>query len=70
MGQLMPIRNVGDIGVVTDILPSALPTNAFTKAKNVRFDEGKVARSPVFRSIKDSLGMNPRFSYGIPAGSP
>jgi len=69
MGQLVPIRNVGDIGVVTDILPSALPTNAFTRAKNVRFDEGKVARSPVFRSIKDSLGMNPRFTYGIPAAS-
>ena len=69
MGQLLPVRDVGDIGVVTDIRPASLPINAFTKAKNVRFDEGKVGRSPVFRKIKDSLGFNPRFSYGVPANS-
>jgi hypothetical protein len=69
MGQLLPVRDVGSIGVVTDIRPASLPINAFTKAKNVRFDEGKVGRSPVFRKIKDSLGFNPRFSYGVPANS-
>jgi hypothetical protein len=69
MGQLLPVRDVGSIGVVTDIRPASLPINAFTKAKNVRFDEGKVGRSPVFRKIKDSLGFNPRFTYGVPANS-
>ena len=69
MGQLLPVRDVGSIGVVTDIRPASLPINAFTKAKNVRFDEGKVGRSPVFRKIYDSLGFNPRFSYGVPANS-
>lgn len=41
MGQLLPVRDVGGVGVVTDIRPASLPINAFTKAKNVRFDEGK-----------------------------
>ena len=63
--KLPQIRDVGDIGVVTDIRPASLPLNGFSRAKNVRFDEGKVARSPVFRKIKDSLGFNPRFTYGI-----
>jgi hypothetical protein len=67
MGQLLPVRDVGGVGVVADIRPASLPINAFTRAKNVRFDEGKVGRSPVFRAIKESLGFNPRFTYGIPA---
>ena len=69
MGQLLPVRDVGSIGVVTDIRPASLPINAFTKAKNVRFDEGKVGRSPVFRKIKDSLSFSPRFTYGVPSNS-
>jgi len=69
MGQLLPVRDVGTIGVVTDIRPASLPIHAFTRAKNVRFDEGRVGRSPVFRAIKDSLGFKPRFSYGIPAAT-
>ena len=69
MGQLMPVRDVGSVGVVTDVRPASLPLNAFTRAKNVRFDEGRVGRSPVFRVIKDTLGFNPRFTYGIPAAT-
>jgi hypothetical protein len=69
MGQLLPVRDVGSIGVVTDIRPASLPINAFTKAKNVRFDEGKVGRSPVFRKIKESLGFSPRFTYAIPSNA-
>ena len=63
--KLPQIRDVGDIGVVTDIRPASLPLNGFSRAKNVRFDDGRVSRSPVFRKIKDSLGFNPRFTYGI-----
>ena len=65
MAKLPQIRDVGDIGVITDIRPASLPLNGYSRAKNVRFDEGRVARSPVFRKIKDSLGFNPRFTYGI-----
>jgi len=64
MGQTLPIRGVGDVGVLTDVAPANLPPQAFTRAKNVRFDEGAVVRAPVFRKVKESLGFNPRFSYG------
>ena len=53
----LPIRDVGNVGVITDISPENLPLNAFSRAKNVRFDENKVTRSPVFRNIKDSMAF-------------
>ena len=65
MARMPQIRDVGAIGVVTDIRPASLPLNGFSRAKNVRFDEGRVARSPVFRKVKDSLGFNPRYTYGL-----
>ena len=69
MPQMLPVRDVGMRGVITDVSPASLPPNAFTRAKNVRFDEGKVSRAPVFRNISDSLGITPRFTYAIPAST-
>ena len=45
---------------MTDVSPYNLPLNGFSKAFNVRFDEGKVKRASVFRTIKDSSGFKPR----------
>ena len=62
---IIPIRQLGDAGVYTDVSPYNIPINAFNKGFNVRFDEGKVLRAPIFRKIKDSLGFTPRFAYGV-----
>lgn len=59
---MIPIRNLGDVGVVTDASPYNLPMNGFSKGFNVRFDEGKVKRSPVFRTVKDTSGFKPRLA--------
>lgn len=64
MSSTMPIRGVADVGVITDVSPAILPPNAFTKAKNVRFDEGAVVRSPVFRRVKTDLQHNARLVVG------
>ena len=61
----LPVRRLGDVGVVTDTDPYNLPITGFTAANNVRFDEGKVSRAAVFRTIKDSLGFSPRACFGI-----
>ncbi len=60
----LPIRNLGTVGVVTDVDPFNLPFGAFTRAKNVRFTAGKVTRSPIFRNVKDNLDFVPVFVYG------
>ena len=62
---IIPIRQLGDEGVYTDVSAYNIPINAFSRAFNVRFDEGKVRRAPIFRTVKDSLGFSPRFVYGI-----
>jgi len=62
---ILPIRNLGSLGVITDVSPYNIPLEGYSTAINVRFDEGKVLRGPVFRKVKDSLGFTPRFTYGI-----
>lgn len=47
----LPVRNLGEVGVVTDVNPYDLPGNAFNRADNVIFDDGRVQRCPVFKSI-------------------
>ena len=44
MNQILPIQNLDQIGVVPDAPPSALPTNAFSDARNVRFRDGAVRK--------------------------
>ena len=63
--SIIPLRDLGAVGVITDTSPYNIPLNGFSKAYNVRFDEGRVRRAPVFRKIKDSLGFSPRFVYGV-----
>lgn len=53
----LPIRGLGSVGVVTDIDPYSLPINAYTRAKNVRFNEAKVTRAPIYRSITATLQL-------------
>ena len=65
---LLPIRNLGAAGVITDVDPFNLPFNAFTRAKNVRFSDGNVERSPVFRTAYDYTSSStkvPSFVFGL-----
>jgi hypothetical protein len=48
---IVPLRDFGKLGVITDVDPYDLPLNAFSFAKNVRFEDGKVQRGSVFRSV-------------------
>lgn len=62
---IIPIRDLGSVGVISDASPYNIPLNGYSYAMNVRFDEGKVRRSPIFRTVKDNLGFSPRHSYGV-----
>ncbi len=45
----LPIRGLGSVGVVTDVLPYDLPNSAWSYARNLRFDGDSVYRSSVFK---------------------
>jgi hypothetical protein len=62
---ILPVRDLGSVGVITDVAPYNVPISGFTTAMNVRFDEGKVRRAPIFRTVKDSLGFSPRHAVGV-----
>ncbi|WP_422023370.1 hypothetical protein [Pyruvatibacter mobilis] len=49
----IPVRNLGAVGLVTDIPPYDLPPNAWSVADNVRFDDNSVFRAPIFRRVLD-----------------
>jgi hypothetical protein len=61
----LPIRDLGSVGVITDVDPFNLPINAFTRAKNVRFDQGNIRRSPGFRDVHGPINHPPVFIKGI-----
>jgi hypothetical protein len=51
---ILHLRDLGSLGVVSDVDPYNIPNNAFSYALNVRFDDGSVERGVVFRDIDDT----------------
>jgi hypothetical protein len=47
--SILPIRELGKVGVVPDSNPYNIPLNGFSKANNVIFREGNITRAPVFK---------------------
>ena len=53
---VLPLRNLGKIGVITDLNAVALPPEALTSARNVRFSNGNITNSHVWREAVASPG--------------
>lgn len=60
---ILPIRNLGQIGVVSDINSYDLPPNGVSQSNNVRFDDGKIKRANVFRSVLSTTSATPVFTF-------
>lgn len=60
---VVPIRGLSDVGVVKDLSPHELPPQAWTSANNVRFKNGRVERSSVFRTYKSGLLVSVPYSF-------
>jgi hypothetical protein len=57
------LRNVGKIGIITDLDPYDLPMEAFSAGVNVRFRNNKVTGAPVFRDVLTLGTTDPRFLF-------
>ncbi len=57
------IRNLGQVGMVTDVASYDLPMMAFEDARNVRFVDGKIQRAPVHRTIGNLGNSDPTQTY-------
>ena len=49
----IPVRDLGSIGIISDVNPYDLPSNAFSAGVNVRFENGSVTHAPIFRRVKN-----------------
>jgi hypothetical protein len=61
---ILPIRQLGDLGIIKDIDPFDLPANAFSSGVNVRFSNGSIQRGPVCRTVV-SLDTDASFVDGL-----
>lgn len=63
----LPVRNMGGSGVITDIHPYDLPPNAISGGVNIRFENRKITRGPVFREVHEyAAGFEPSYLFSIP----
>ena len=58
----LPVRQLGAVGVVSDASPYDLPINAFSNGSNIIFDEGKIQRAPVFKTLFSAFRSNVGYS--------
>lgn len=67
---ILPLRNLGQFGIINDVDAYGLPPTAWSSGVNVRFKNGSVLRSPVYRSAFTSLAnSSPRYvAANTPAG--
>jgi hypothetical protein len=63
---IVPVRDLGKFGVITDLDPYDLPAQAWSMGVNVRFRNNRVSHAPVFRNVKVLTGSStaPRYVAG------
>jgi hypothetical protein len=63
----LPVRNLGGAGIVSDLHPYDLPPNALSGGVNVRFENKKITRGPVFREVFQlPTDFKPSYLFAIP----
>jgi len=62
---ILPIKGLGRNGVFKDVGPYNLPLTGWSNASNVRFENGRVRRSPGFRTVNTFLNNDPAFAFGV-----
>ena len=56
---IVPIRDIGKLGVNTDWNPVDLPPTVFTMGNNVRFTNNRIQRGPVFNAVGNLSNTSP-----------
>src|SRR4051812_40726753 len=54
------LRGLAKYGIIPDVEAAELPPEAFSAGVNVRFDNGRIERAPVFRNMGALTNANPR----------
>lgn len=60
---IIPVRRLGDVGTITDVNPYDLPPNILSQGNNLRFHNGSISRSPVFKTMLATTVATPSFTF-------
>jgi hypothetical protein len=61
-----PVRDMGGLGIISDIHPYDLPPNALSSGVNIRFENQKISRGPVMRRVAEFDTHEPAYMFAIP----
>ncbi len=67
--QLIPVENIGMMGVNTDVPAWQLPPNVWSNSNNVRFDDLSVRKSQGLKEIFDSTTYSPMYLETYQSGN-
>lgn len=62
---MVPVRDLGGVGVIRDVSPYDLSINSVSDGNNVRFENGKISRTPSYREVQALTPTNPRHIFTI-----
>ena len=66
---LIPIDQVGQIGIVKDINAWQLPNNVWTDGNNIRAEHGAIQKTPGYKEVMASCPVAPYYITNLVAGS-
>ena len=68
---VIPVENVGEVGIVKDINPWQLPPNVWSDGNNVRVEHGAIVKSPGYAEVMATCPVTPyhivQLKYGTEA---
>lgn len=66
---IIPVRQVGQVGIITDVSPQELPLNAWSDGRNISFLNGKLTRSPALKALGSpwEIPTYPRYAVNVSA---
>ena len=65
---LIPVDNVGQVGIVKDINPWQLPPNVWSDGNNVRAEHGAIAKSPGYSNVMATVPVAPYYITSLVTG--
>jgi len=65
---LIPVDNLGQVGIVKDIAPFQLPPNAWSDGNNIRVEHGAIIKSPGYSSVIATCPIAPYYITQLKAG--
>ena len=66
---IIPVDNLGQVGIVKDIAPFQLPPNAWSDGNNIRVEHGAIIKSPGYSSVIETCPIAPYYITQLKAGT-